>query len=363
MDEAVKVKLKRVLKELESIHGRHTELITVYIPAGYDLNLTRSQLSQEQGTAMNIKSKTTRKNVLASLEKAMQELKLYRQTPPNGMALFSGNASQREGVQDIKVWAIEPPVPLAVKMYRCDQDFVLEPLKDMLEAKNVYGLLVIDHKDATIGLLKGKSIRVLKSMDSIVPGKYRAGGQSAQRFERVRENLTRDWYRIVATQMRGFMEKVENLKGIIVGGPGPAKENFLDGGFLPNELRNKVIAVQDIGYTNESGLQELVERSQDVLKSEEVMEEKILVSQFLGKLSMDPDSVAYGKDEVKHAIEVGGAERLLISESVGDEEIEKFSELAGRFGTTVIVVSRETKEGEQLAQLGGFAAFLRFRID
>ena len=48
--------LKRLIKELQGYRGRHTELVTVYVPAGYDLNKVINQLSQEQGTAENIKS-------------------------------------------------------------------------------------------------------------------------------------------------------------------------------------------------------------------------------------------------------------------------------------------------------------------
>ncbi len=363
MDEVVRIKLKRVLKELEQVHGRHTELITVYVPAGYDLNLIRSQLSQEQGTAANIKSKTTRKNVTAALEKAVQELKLYKRTPPNGMALFSGNVGGDVGVRDIKVWVIEPPSPLSTKTYRCDQDFLLEPLKQMLEAKYVFGLLVIDNKSASIGVLKGKRIETVKVMDSIVPGKYRAGGQSAARFERVRENLAKDWYKKVATKMKICMDGIDNLKGILVGGPGPTKETFLNGEFLDNKLRKSVIAVQDIGYTNEFGLQELVERSQEVLKSEEVMEEKLLVEEFLQKLSKEPEVVAYGEENVKKMVEMGAVETLLVSEIVGGKTVDRFGEMAKDYGSKMVVVSTETKEGEQLAQLGGFAAFLRFKVN
>ena len=49
-------------------------------------------------------------------------------------------------------------------MYRCDQTFVLEPLKEILQIEEVYGLLVIDRKDATIGLLEGKQIKVLRKL-------------------------------------------------------------------------------------------------------------------------------------------------------------------------------------------------------
>ena len=33
-----KLKLKHIIKELEKHRGRHTELVSVYVPAGYDLN-------------------------------------------------------------------------------------------------------------------------------------------------------------------------------------------------------------------------------------------------------------------------------------------------------------------------------------
>ena len=50
MNTKQKFQIKKLVKELESIRGRHTELVTVYIPAGYDLNKIINHLAQEQGT-------------------------------------------------------------------------------------------------------------------------------------------------------------------------------------------------------------------------------------------------------------------------------------------------------------------------
>ena len=58
-----KYKLKKLIKMLGKIKGRHTELVSVYVPVGYSLNEISNQLRQEQGTADNIKSKAVRKNV------------------------------------------------------------------------------------------------------------------------------------------------------------------------------------------------------------------------------------------------------------------------------------------------------------
>ncbi|MCW1296126.1 MAG: peptide chain release factor aRF-1 [Candidatus Parvarchaeota archaeon] len=362
MEEIEKYKLKNLIKELEKIKGRHTELITVYVPAGGDLNSVRNQLIQEQSTAENIKLKTTRKNVLAALEKIIQELKLYKKTPENGLVIFCGNTSKEEGLQDVKLWILEPPEPISIRLYRCDQEFILEPLKKMLEAKYVYGLIVIDNSQAAIGFLKGKTIVCEKEMDSIVPGKFRKGGQSAKRFEKVRENLAKDWYKKVADEAKNAFSK-ENIKGILIGGPGPVKETFVNGDFLPGELKSKVIGVKDIGYSDESGLYELVNRSTDLLEKEEIIEEKKVLNDFLTKIASNSDMVAYGEEEVRKMIMMGAVDLLLISEEVGKEKIEEFLKIAKDYGSNVFIASSETAEGVQLKELGGFGAILRFKTN
>jgi len=177
MDVKQKLKLKKLIKKLESIRGRHTELVSVYIPAGYDIIKIIQHLQQEQGTAANIKDAKTRKNVIDSLERMIRHLRVYKKTPANGLAVFAGNASASPSKITIEVWSIEPPEPLNFRMYRCDQTFMVEPLKDMMEHRETYGLIVLDRREASIGILKGNTIKEVTSETSNVPGKTRAGGQ------------------------------------------------------------------------------------------------------------------------------------------------------------------------------------------
>ena len=176
-EEMKKAELEELLGILEKIKGRHTELVTVYIPADYDINSVQRQLEGEKSTAKNIKSSSTRKNVTEALEKIVRLLKEFKKTPPNGMAIFCGNVSEVEGQQDLQLWSIEPPQPLNTRLYRCDKEFVLDALREQFEIKEVYGLLVMDRKEATIGLLVGKRVEFLHRMTSGVPSKVRAGGQ------------------------------------------------------------------------------------------------------------------------------------------------------------------------------------------
>ena len=362
LTEAQRFHLKKFIKELENFRGRHTELVSVYIPQDYDLNKIINHLAQEQGTASNIKSSATRKNVTDALERMIQHLKLFKRTPPNGLVVFSGNVAEREGQQDFKVWSIEPPVPLKTRIYRCDKEFVLDILRDMLEAKEVYGLVVMDRRDANIALLKGKAIIPLVKTHSEVPGKFKAGGQSAMRFARQIEGAAKDHYKKVAEYMKEAFLNMEGLKGIIVGGPGPTKYDLVEGGFITNEVKKKIIAIKDLSYTGEFGLEELLEKSEDVLAQEDVMEEKKIVGKFLEMLATNRNMAAYGEADVINKLKMGVVDILILSEDLGDEKIEEFEKEAKPVGTNIRIISTQTREGVQLRDLGKAAAILRYEV-
>jgi len=355
-------RLKKFIKQLSAYRGRHTELVSVYVPQDYDIIKIIQHLAQEQGTAENIKSAATKNNVKTALEKMIQHLRLFKQTPPNGLAVFSGNVAEQEGKQDFQVWSIEPPAPLKTRIYRCDKTFVIDLLEDMLETKECYGLVVVDRRDADIALLKGKTIIPLKRTHSEVPGKMKAGGQSAARFSRLREGAIKDHFKKVADYMKEQFLGRKDLKGIIVGGPGPSKYDFVEKGYITTELKNKVIAIKDLGYTGEFGLQELLDKSQDVLAGEDVAAEKKILGEFFTLLSTKPGKVAYGEKECMEKLKAGAVDRILISENYEEKKIEEFEEQAKTMGSELVIISTETREGVQLKEMGGIAAILRYEF-
>ena len=362
MTEITKEELEEVLEQLEKIRGRHTELITVYIPEGYDVNSVQRQLGAEKSTAKNIKSTATRKNVIDALEKIIRHLKTLKKTPEKGLALFSGNVSGVEGQQDLKLWDIEPPTHLKSRLYRCDKEFVLEPLKELLEVSEVFGLLVMDRKEATIGLLEGKRIEVMQKMTSGVPSKVRAGGQSSQRFHRITEGLTRDFYKRIAAEMKKIFFDMPKLKGIIVGGPIPTKDEFLEGEYMVTKLREKVIGKIDIGDSSESGLKELVEKSSDILENQERLQEKKDVERLFESLGENPEKTFLNEEENRRALKVGAVDTLFLSVKLDKGLIRELTKMAEDMGSTVKMISVETPEGEQFYNLSGIGSILRFRV-
>lgn len=354
------IEFGELVEKLSNFRGRHTELVTVLIPAEYNVNEVVKQLEAEKSTANNIKSRTTRNNVIEALEKIIRELKLGPPKYKNGIAIYCGNTSDDEGKPDIEFFHLEPPQPLKTRMYRCDQIFVTDPLKEMMEVTEVYGLLVIERKEATIGLLEGTQIKVLEKMTSGVPGKIRAGGQSSQRFHRITEGMAKEFFRRVAESMKNHFFDNPKLKGILVGGPIPTKEEFLEEGQLVTALKNKVIGVKDIGYADEHGLQLLVEASRDVLAEQAITIEKKLLESFFTTLGKNPTMAAYGHSKVKKALEIGAVDTLILSDKTDKNIIKELSIIAESMGTKIEIVSTQTGEGEQFFNLSGIGALLRF---
>jgi peptide chain release factor subunit 1 len=361
LDSVIRHRIKHFVKQLEAYRGRGTELVTVYAPAGYDLNRIIQQLQDEQGTAENIKSRQTRTNVIDALERMIVHLRGVAKNPPNGLAAFSGNVAEREGQSDVRVWSIEMPIPSSQRLYRCDKEFILEPLKEIVEHENTYGLVVLDRRDAMIGLLKGKTIIPLVQTHSEVPGKHKSGGQSAVRFERLREGATTEHFKKIAEYMKEqFLPIVQDINGIIIGGPGVTVNLFLQNDYITGEVRKKILGTKDLSYTGEFGLQELLEKSEDLLAAEEVAEEKKLMQKFFYELSKDTGLASYGKDEVYKYMGYGAVDILLLSEELDENLIEEFEEEAIKTNVTVKLVSTDTREGVQLKEMGKIAAILRY---
>jgi len=152
------------------------------------------------------------------------------------------------------------------------------------------------------------------------------------------------------------------LKGILIGGPIPTKDEFVEGDYLTDQLQQKIISVQDQGDTSESGLHELVELSQEVLASQEIIHEKKILDRFFESLGKTPEMTPYKIDEVKKALDFGAVDVLIISKDFDKKKAKELIDVAENMGTSVEVASRETEEGEQFFSLGGLGAMLRFRV-
>ena len=389
---------RKLMKKVKGYRGSGTQMISVYIPAGYPLHETSNKIKEELGQASNIKSKQTRTNVMEALEKIINYFKMFRKTPEKGLVVFAGNISDDPSKRDIQLFSVEPPYKLGVSLYRCDSSFFLEPLDSMLETRATYGLVVMDGREATIALVKGTETQIIKRIRSMAHSKIKVGGQSAMRYQRDIEEKRGAYYKKIRESANSaFQGKV---KGVIVGGPGPAKEFFMKEEPLSHQLT--VMGVVDTGYTDEYGIREVLAKSGDILAEQEAIKERQLVERFIKEVVTD-GLATYGINEVIAAVDSKQAEVLLVSEElpfrfieykclncghterkitkeakaeskncpecntkmdvdINEPLVDEIIDRANKRNIPVEVISTHTAEGSQfLTGFGGIGALLRYK--
>jgi len=402
-------KLKLVLEDLREMKGHGTELVTVIIPPDRQVSDARQMLQNEHGQAANIKSKSTRKNVQGAIESAISALSKCRNAGECGIAMFTGSIIVGNNkTRHITIIVDDPPKPLLSFRYRCDSVFELTQLEDMLIDKKSYGLFVIDRAEAAYGIASGKRIHVQETLVSNIMGKHRQGGQSAQRFERLIEEAAHKFFKRATEHACSYwLPELENIQAIIIGGPGATKDYVVKNDYFHHEIVKKIAKTTfDVGYSNESGVRELVDNAGGLMGEIELDTERKVVTEFLEELVKTHPKATYGEAMVRKALKQGAVSKLLISEgmrkNVVDIEctscsntwttcigrmdalppcpecksdgdtlkekssislIDELSILATKARSEVCFVSLDTEEGSQLhSGFGGIAAVLRYPI-
>jgi peptide chain release factor subunit 1 len=162
--------------------------------------------------------------------------------------------------------------------------------------------------------------------------------------------------------MKKIFFNMPKLKGILVGGPIPTKDEFIDGDYMTTQLADKVIGRKDLGGSDESGLKELVEKSQDILAQQEIIHEKKILERFFKTLGERPELSRLKEENTKKTLEYGAVELLLLSKKLKKNIIGEFRKLAENTGANVEIISIDTEEGQQFWNLGGIGAILRFAV-
>ena len=165
-----------------------------------------------------------------------------------------------------------------------------------------------------------------------------------------------------------------DAEAIVLAGPGFTKQDALD--HIEDAAPEAADRIQtvDTASVGDRGVHEVLKRGVvDRIQTEtRISKEAEFIDELMERIA-DGAEVAYGIDEVAKAAEFGAIERLLILDERlraerADEgewglDVNEVIENAERQGGEVTVFSHEFDPGQQLANLGGIAALLRYRLN
>lgn len=344
------------LDEIDGVEGKGTQLVSLYIPPDKSIQSIVNRLKREHAEAENIKSKQTREGVQRALTMSLNELQTVPKQSDSGIAIFAG-----VDVDDNEHTHTAIGVPVNSFRYHCDSEFLTEPLRLSARDDDVYGLIVVERRAATVGRLVGNSIEHIRDLESDAKGKHSAGGFSNRRFDRLIEESTSNFYDEVAEVAEGTFDP-EDIDGIVVGGSNLTKDDFL--AELSTEYQDMCLGTFSVEYHGNEGLEELVRRSEQVISDSQEQTARRACDEFFSGLRND-EPVEYGRDQVERAAEMGAVDSLLIDPDVlysgeMDSAVENVEEMGG----SIVEIPRTFEDGRRLCEMSdGIAAILRYPIN
>lgn len=409
-DQIEMFKVKKLIKSLTMARGNGTSMISLIIPPGDQISKVNRMLTEEYGTATNIKSRVNRLSVLGAITSTQQRLKLYSKCPPNGLVIYCGTIITDEGKEKLVNIDFEPYKPINTSLYYCDNKFHTEPLGELLQDSARFGFLVMDGNGSLYGTVAGNHREVLHKFSVELPKKHGRGGQSALRFARLRLEKRHNYVRKVAeiaTQMF-ITDNKPNVQGLILAGSAEFKNVLMISDMFDPRLQKIVIKLIDVSYGGENGFNQAIELAADTLANVKFVQEKKLITKYMDEIAQDTGKFCFGVSDTMKALEMGAVETLIVYEDLDvsrfemrnsatgeksiifltpeqqkessafmDKEtgvdlevveqetlVEWFANNYKTFGTTLEFITDKSQEGAQFVQgFGGIGGILRWQVD
>ena len=402
-------RIKRLIKNLESMRGNGTSMISLVIPPKDQISRVNKMLGDELGTASNIKSRVNRLSVLGAITSAQQRLKLYSRVPKNGLVVYVGTVINANGKEKKMTIDFEPFKPINTSLYLCDNRFHTEPLGELLQSNDRFGFIVMDGNGCLFGAVSGNTRETLHEFSVDLPKKHGRGGQSALRFARLRLEKRHNYVRKVAEfAVQHFISNDQpNVQGLILAGSAEFKTELNTSDLFDKRLQEIVLKIVDVSYGSDMGFSHAIELAAETLSNVKFVQEQKLISGYFEAISLDTGKYCFGVKDTLAAMEMGAAETVIcyeeldvtryvcndiVSKSEGAQPtiiyltaeqennrdqffkdmdivdsgplVEWLAQNYQHHGCQLEFVSDKSQEGSQFCQgFGGIGALLRYQVD
>lgn len=254
--------------------------------------------------------------------------------------------------------ALNQPVTIVKKEW---PKHLLDRLMRATETEKPMLILAIDDEGYAIAETKQYGVEIKIEERQKLPGKHEA---------EKRDSATKQYFNHVTNSLRQLW--MQQHSPIVIVGVGFIKNGLTE--YLADEAQEISKSIMDIKSVNNGGTAGIYEalRSGVLLKTASrlrIIEETQAVEDVMKRLGKGEGKIAYGLTEVENAVNLGAAEKLIITDSLlrdsADEQrlhLEKLMREVERRNGVVTVVSTEHESGAKLSALGGIAALLRFPI-
>ncbi len=357
------------LRRLSNIDCEKDTVLSVYFRSRIDAD---KQFTDQR---LKIMKKALPEALAESLDETVSLAKEALHSEPSkgerGRAIF---ASSPDSILEAYRLGIEvgPAVIL-------DSSPFLLPIAKLRREYHDYCLLLIDSREAEIFIVRSDLVEKKSELSTDLMNKHKKGGMSQMRFNRLRRGAIKSFLSEVIEDLREI-EKTPGIKGLVVAGPGEAKDQIME--MLPQSLKAMIIGEADVSMGVQ--VKDLARAGDDIAARKETSREKE-ASERLKDAILKGLPAAYGPEEVRSALKEGRVNLLMLLSDFpipgmvckscriipetnhntcpscgGNASIENVAEelyqMAQRTGAEVLLV----KDDPFLKSIGGIGANLRY---
>lgn len=351
-------KVKKLVRSLEGSRGAGTSVITLLVPPKEQISRVTGMLTQELGACANIKSQSNRASVQSAITATMGRLKMFNRVPENGMIIYCGTVLTEDDKERKVTIDLEPFKPVSRSLYMCDNKFHTEELHRMLESDEKFGFIIVDGNGAYYYTVAGSQKTKLSSFSVELPKKHGRGGQSKNRFARIRQERRHNYVRKVAEMatQHFITNDRPNVLGIVLAGSAEFKETLFQSDLFDPRLKAVVMKLCDVAHPGDMGLNQAIEMAGDTLTGVKFVHEKKLLTQYMDEIATDSQLFSFGINDTLKCVEMGAVQTLIVYE---DLEVNRYvitpsdggaplvtCMTAAEWVKTGYVASKTTKDGE-----------------
>ncbi len=242
---------------------------------------------------------------------------------------------------------IDPPKKISKQLYRCDNKFHIDELYEQIRVYDGYGIILLSGDITKFYLVEGCDQKLLGTIECNIKGKHGRGGQSQQRFERLRLEDINEYHKKIHEKLKlYFIDKESNLpniKGVIFAGPAKTKNFVADHDAFDYRLKNILIRMETTGELRENTIIEVIKKIDDIINSEND-EIKNIVNRFIESVIIDDGFAIYGQSEIFNCLEQKLLNYLIVTDNYYLINKNKIDLYQGSNGCKLVITKSQLVE-------------------
>lgn len=243
-----------------------------------------------------------------------------------------------------------PPNPVKKFYYRCEKEFHLDDLITLYDIMDDYAIVLISGKRCDFYLYNSNRTQLVRTIEESLPSQHKTGGQSAQRFERIRDERI-GWYvkKIIELMIQFYVKNgLTKIKGLIMAGPSHLKDQILSEDMF-KIFQPKLLKILTIPEIDDGSILKVISMATDVLSTD--YDDQQLLNKF-EEILHDPrksDLLIFGTNQVVQMFDQG----LLAEVYVGTADYEFTNHFVNVNSKTKINIFRSKEFAKKYGDIVG----------